>query len=48
MLQSPGVLYGMLGAGVDHRDPQHCNDKRKNESSAKKKKKRKNHPLTKR
>lgn len=40
MLQSPGVLYGMLGAGVDHRDPQHCNNKRKNESSAKKKKKR--------
>lgn len=40
MLQSSGVLYGMLGAGVDHRDPQHCNDKRKNESSAKKKKKR--------
>ena len=39
MLQSPGVLYGMLGAGVDHRAPQHCKKKRKNKNSEKKKKK---------
>lgn len=45
MLQSPGVLYGMLGAGLDHRDPQHCNNKWKNESSAKKKKREEKSPL---